>query len=77
MLVLTRQIGEQIVIDGVIVIEVLRAQGNKVRIGIQAPRGVAIRRQELPIDGSEVQEGNARSTGPAPARPRLGGSHHP
>ena len=76
MLVLTRKIGEQIVIDDV-VIAVLRAQGNQVRIGIQAPRGVAIRRQELPIDGSEVQEGNARSTGPAPARPRLGGSHHP
>jgi carbon storage regulator len=67
MLVLTRKIGERIVIDGVIVIEVLRAQGNQVRIGIRAPRGVAIRRQELPThDHSEAHEGDARSTGQAP-----------
>ncbi len=36
MLVLTRKPGEQIVIDGSIVVTVLSVQGNRVRIGIRA-----------------------------------------
>ncbi len=47
MLVLTRKVGERIVIDGAIVVELLETQGKRVRIGIQAPSGVAILRREL------------------------------
>jgi carbon storage regulator len=47
MLVLTRKAGERIVIDGSIVVEVLKIQANRVRVGIQAPSGVTILRQEL------------------------------
>jgi carbon storage regulator len=47
MLVLTRKVGERIVIDDSIIVEVLEVQGNRVRIGIQAPQGVTILRQEL------------------------------
>jgi carbon storage regulator len=47
MLVLTRKAGERIVIDESIVVEVLEVQGNRVRIGIQAPQGVPILREEL------------------------------
>ena len=47
MLVLTRKAGERIVIDNDIVVEVLEVQGNRVRIGIQAPPGITILRQEL------------------------------
>ena len=47
MLVLTRKVGERIVIDSNILIEILEVQGNRVRIGIQAPQGVTILRQEL------------------------------
>jgi carbon storage regulator len=47
MLVLTRRIGERIVIDTSIVVEVLEIQGNRVRIGIQAPPGMTILREEL------------------------------
>ena len=47
MLVLTRKAGERIVIDNSIVVEVLEIQGNRVRIGIQAPEGITILRQEL------------------------------
>jgi len=50
MLVLTRKAGERIVIDDSIVVEVLEVQGNRVRIGIQAPQGVTILRQELLIN---------------------------
>lgn len=47
MLVLTRKAGERIVIDDAIVLEVLEVQGNRVRLGIQAPQNVTILRQEL------------------------------
>jgi carbon storage regulator len=47
MLVLTRKAGERIVVDDSIVVEVLEVQGNRVRIGIQAPQGVPILREEL------------------------------
>jgi len=47
MLVLTRKAHERILIDGNIVIEVLEVVGNRVRIGIQAPDGVSILREEL------------------------------
>ncbi len=47
MLVLTRKAGEKIVISDNIVVEILEIQGNRVRVGIQAPQGVTILRQEL------------------------------
>lgn len=47
MLVLTRKAGERIIINDTIVLEVLEVQGNRVRLGIQAPRGVPILREEL------------------------------
>ena len=47
MLVLTRKAGERIVIGDSIAVEVLEILGNRVRIGIQAPSGVTILRQEL------------------------------
>ena len=47
MLVLTRRIGEQIVIDGDVLITIVAVQGNKTRIGITAPRAVRVDRQEI------------------------------
>jgi carbon storage regulator len=47
MLVLTRRIGEQIIIDEDIRITVVAVQGNKVRIGITAPPDVLVDRQEV------------------------------
>ncbi len=47
MLVLTRRQDESIVIDDRIVITVLSIEGDKVKIGITAPRDVTILRQEL------------------------------
>ena len=47
MLVLSRRIGEQIVIDGNIHVTVVAVQGNKVRLGVTAPPAVAIDRQEI------------------------------
>jgi carbon storage regulator len=47
MLVLSRRIGEEIVIDGNIHVTVISATGRQVRLGITAPAAVPIARQEL------------------------------
>ena len=47
MLVLTRKVGEQIVIDGNIIVTVTAVDGNKVRIGVSAPPQVRIDRAEI------------------------------
>jgi carbon storage regulator len=47
MLVMTRKAGERIVIDGSIVVTVLQTRRGRVRLGIDAPGTVRIRRDEL------------------------------
>lgn len=47
MLVLSRKVGEKLVIDGNITMEVLKIQGNRVTVGITAPADVKILRGEL------------------------------
>ena len=47
MLVLTRDIGEEIVIDGHIRVIVLAVRGEHVRLGISAPPSVRVDRQEV------------------------------
>lgn len=47
MLVLTRRIGETIMIDDDISVTVLGVKGNQVRIGVNAPKGVAVHREEI------------------------------
>jgi carbon storage regulator len=47
MLVLTRRVGEEIVIDGCIRVTVLDARHNKVRLGVSAPANVRVDRDEV------------------------------
>lgn len=47
MLVLSRNVGEKLVIGNSIVIEVLKTQGGRVRLGIDAPREVCVYRDEI------------------------------
>lgn len=47
MLVLTRRIGEEIVINGNICITVVSLKGERVRIGIAAPESIAVDRKEI------------------------------
>ncbi len=55
MLVLTRRIGERIVINDQVVLEVLQVKGNRIRLGIQAPPGLSILREELLSRESQVE----------------------
>jgi len=47
MLVLTRKIGEKLIIGDEIVVQVLSVSGDQVKIGIQAPSSVSIHRNEV------------------------------
>jgi carbon storage regulator len=47
MLVLSRRLGEEIVIDGNIRVTVVEMKGGQVRLGIVAPRSVSVLRREL------------------------------
>lgn len=47
MLVLTRKVGERVLIGDDIVITILDVRGDGVRVGIDAPRGIRIQRDEV------------------------------
>ena len=47
MLILTRRVGETVVIGEEISVTVLGVKGNQIRLGINAPRDVSVHRQEI------------------------------
>ncbi len=47
MLILTRKVGETLMIGDEVNITVLEIRGNQVRIGINAPKDVAVHREEI------------------------------
>ena len=55
MLILSRKLNESIVIDGRIIVKVMRVDGEIVKIGIEAPRDVPVHRQEV---YEEIQKNN-------------------
>lgn len=55
MLVLSRKVGEKLVIDGNITLEVVRIQGNRITLGLVAPRDVKILRSELSPPNEQSQ----------------------
>lgn len=58
MLIITRKVGEEIVLDGEIRIFIKEVKGKQVRIGVEAPPSVAIHRGEI---YQQVADENARA----------------
>jgi carbon storage regulator len=54
--VLTRRVGEEIVIDGMISVTVPSVQGQKVRLGIIAPKSIRVDRAEISARRSEIDD---------------------
>lgn len=59
MLVLTRKLGEEIVIGNDIVVKVVAVQGDRVRLGVAAPRSVPVDRMEIHQRRAEFQDVDA------------------
>jgi len=64
MLILTRRVSETLMIGDEVTITVLGVKGNQVRIGIDAPKEVAVHREEI-YEKIKKESGNANSNRPA------------
>lgn len=47
MLILTRRVGESLMVGDEIIVTVLGIKGNQVRLGVNAPKEVAVHREEI------------------------------
>ena len=47
MLILTRRVGETLMVGDDVTVTVLGVKGNQVRIGVNAPKDVAVHREEI------------------------------
>ena len=46
-LILTRRVGEKVMIGDDVSVTVLRVKGNQVRLGVEAPKSVSVQREEI------------------------------
>ncbi len=85
MLILTRRVGETVVIGNDVDVTVLGVKGNQVRIGIKAPREVSVHREEIykrikeepAAERPEVRVSNGNGNGMAqPVRVHNGRNAH-
>jgi carbon storage regulator len=62
MLILTRRVGETVMIGDEVTVTVLGVKGNQVRIGVNAPKNVAVHREEIYDRIKKEQGGPADET---------------
>lgn len=61
MLILTRRVGETVMIGNDVTVTVLGVKGNQVRVGINAPKNVAVHREEIFERIKREQQGESSS----------------
>ncbi|ETI61131.1 carbon storage regulator CsrA [Marinomonas profundimaris] len=57
MLILTRRVGETLMVGDEVSVTVLGVKGNQVRIGINAPKDVSVHREEIYLRIQQEQDG--------------------
>lgn len=79
MLVLTRKVGERILIGDDIVLTILDSRGDGIRVGIDAPRGIKVQREEVvrAVTEANVEAANAPGDAEGRIRDLLGGAQPP
>ncbi|MBL0028674.1 MAG: carbon storage regulator CsrA [Rhodanobacteraceae bacterium] len=70
MLILTRRVGETLMIGDQVTVTVLGVKGNQVRIGINAPKDLAVHREEIYQRIRREQEGHKDAPTDAGAVPQ-------
>jgi carbon storage regulator len=58
MLILTRRVGETVMIGNDVTVTILGVKGNQVRVGINAPKSVAVHREEIYERIKREKQGN-------------------
>jgi carbon storage regulator len=69
MLILTRRVGEAVMIGEEVTVTVLGVKGNQVRIGVDAPKTVSVHREEIfeRIKSEQAGDSPARTAAPLKA----------
>ena len=62
MLILTRRVGENVIVGDDIVISIIEVRGDAVRVGIEAPRSLSVHREEVWL---ELQQANSQAASPS------------
>jgi carbon storage regulator len=65
MLILTRRVGETVMIGNEVTVTVLGVKGNQVRIGVNAPKDVAVHREEIYERIKREEDGEGPAPNPA------------
>ena len=65
MLILTRRIGETLMVGDDVTVTVLGVKGNQVRIGVNAPKHIAVHREEIYQRIQREKDSQAQANAPA------------